>query len=372
MNKIINDLLSSKIEITLDKDLRQLSTMRIGSKGRIFTTVKSQVELQNLVNIIKKHNNLNVITIGYGANTVFINDFEGLIIKNEIEGINIVKEDSESVILKVESGENWHKLVTWAVDKNYSGIENLALIPSTVGAAAIQNIAAYGQNIEDVIEELSAINIRTGLLKVFKKDECQFEYRESIFKNKLKGEYIVTDVTFKLSKILNTLETNYHERAGRYASLEDTLKKIAKEPYNIKDVYNAVIHIRNQKLPNIKEIGTCGSFFKNIVVSKEKYKELSSEISDLQSYPVDKLKYNQKDWDNFDSDKVKIPTGRLLDELGWNGKWIGNVGIFKNHALCIVSNGNATPQELVDFINAVKKSIKDRFGLELDNEVVLV
>jgi UDP-N-acetylmuramate dehydrogenase len=355
------------MNIQTNVDLSKYSTMRVGGKGAYLSEVFGLEELKEAVSFAKK-TDLEIRVIGEGSNLFFADDFKGLVIKMMIKGKEILKSDEENVFIKVAAGENWHEFVEYAVDQNWAGIENMALIPGTVGAAPVQNIAAYGQNMEDVFEELEALNIETGEIEKFDKARCEFDYRESFFKREGAGKYVVVSVTFRLNKDFN-LEASYHERKARFGSLEDVLKQLATEPYSAKDVFNAVIHIRNQKLPSIKEYGTCGSFFKNPVVSKEKFKELSAKVSELQSYPVEKLKYDKKDWSGVEDDYVKIPAGRLLDELGWRDKWINHVASYKNHALCVVTDGHATAKDVVNYVNDMKKSVMDAYGVELEEEV---
>lgn len=365
------ELLAHSIPFREQVNLKDYSTMRIGSTSSLMVEVNSVKDAIKLINITKSFPELKIKVIGDGANTIFVNQFDGLVIKNSIKGRKIVKEDNEHIWITSGAGEDWHELVTYAVENNWAGIENLAFIPGRVGAAPIQNIAAYGQNLDETFYQLEAINLQSGEIQTFNKDQCQFKYRDSIFKNELKDKYLITSVSLCLNKDIKKLETDYHERKGRYGSLEDALKVVAEEPYTIKDVYNAVIYIRKKKLPDPSEIGTCGSFFKNAHVSKEKYLELSEKVEDLQSYPAEQLKYSVKEgeWTQIQDDIVKVPVARLLDELGWKGKWIGNVGISETHALCLVSNGKATSEELFTFIEAVKASMRETYGIELEEEV---
>jgi len=310
--------------------------------------------------------------LGDGNNILFRNDYDGLIIKPGLKGKEIINETEEYIDIKLYSGEDWEEFVTWAVNNNYQGIENMALIPSSIGGAVSQNIAAYGQNIMDVVLELDSIDLENGSKKVFSNKECEYRYRDSIFKSKYKNRYLIVSATFRLKKIYNELETSYHERASRYGSLENELQAISKPPYTIKDVMNAVISQRNKKLPSITEYGTCGSVFANPIVSKQKYEELSKIIPELQSYPVDKLQYTIKEWSKIEEDSVKIPAGRIIDQLGWLGKWEGNVGVYDKHALCVVTNRKASGEEVYNFLEKIRSNVKDTYDIDLTYEINII
>ncbi len=220
----------------------------------------------------------------------------------------------------------------------------------------------------DVIESVNTIDLKTGDKKTFNNKECEFTYRSSIFKSKEKNRYLITSTIFKLKKESNDLEISYFERKSRYGSLEDELRSFAKEPYSIQDVMQAVINQRKKKLPSIKEYGTCGSVFENPIVTKEKYVSLSKRISELQSYPVEKLLY-KKDYKEDEKEYVKIPAGRVIDELGWRGKWKGNVGMFEKHALCLVTNRKATGKEIYNFLEEIRKDVKNKYDIDLNYEI---
>jgi len=247
-------------------------------------------------------------------------------------------------------------------------VENMALIPGKVGAAAVGNIAAYGQNQEDVFVSPEAFNLKSKKTEVFTKNDMEFSYRESILKKK-SGEYLVISVTYKLSKTAH-LELSYH--ASRHASLLPTLREIAKEPYTVRDVFNAVVKMRTEKLPDPKNIGTAGSFFKNPLISKNHYFSLKSLVSGLQAYPPEQLKYEVESTWLEKTDVVKVPAGRLLDELGWRDKKIGNVGTFHNHALTVVTYPGATGREVYEFAENMRADVKKHFEIDLEYEVVIV
>ncbi len=356
---------------------------------------KNLIEIKTLADI-KKLPKEDLMFLGHGANVLFKNNFPGTIALVRLSGRNILQETTESVLVEIGAGESWHDFVTWAVNNNLSGIENIAFVPGTIGAAAIGNIAAYGQNQEDVFVSLKAVNLTTGKTEELSKTDMQFGYRDSIFKHNL-HDYFVTSVTYKLSKTAH-LELSYH--ATRHASLLPELIKIksqkdevseanrpqrsrvpseAKETgssrtdlpdastFTIHDVYQAVINLRTSKLPDPKKIGTAGSFFKNPLVTKDVYLSLKSQVSDLQSYPPEKLSYS----DDL-TDYVKIPAGRLLDELGWRGKRIGNVGTYPTHALTVVTYPGATGTEVWEFSEMMRADLKKNFNIDLEYEVVIV
>jgi len=306
------------------------------------------------------------LILGLGANVLFTKDFPGSVILTKIHGQKLIKETSDFVQIEFGAGENWDHTVRQTVDNNWSGMENMVMIPGTVGAAAVGNIAAYGQNQEDIFVSLKALNLKTGKFEVFKKKDMEFTYRESLLKNKFTGQYLVTSVTYQLSKVTH-LELSYH--TSRHASLLPELQKIAQKPYTIKDVSQAVINMRSEKLPDITKIGTAGSFFKNPLVDTSLAHTIKAKIPDLQLYPADKLSYIDP---NSSEPQVKIPAGMLLDYLGWRGKRIGDVGTYPTHALIICNFGQATGPQVYEFSQSMKQDVKNNFGINLDYEVVTI
>lgn len=355
------------MQVKENVSLKAFNTFSVDVKAKYFVEVESEKEIKE---VLSKYSKERILILGGGSNTLFLNDIDGLVIKVNLLGKTVVKEDEEFVYIACRSGENWDEFVRWTVDNGYAGLENMVMIPGTVGGAVAQNIAAYGQNITDTFVALKAVEIITGEEKEFTAEECGFQYRSSSFKREWRNKYLITSSLFKLKKNAHTFELNYHERAGRYGSLLGELQTIAKEPYTLKDVEKAVVNQRTKRLPSVEEFGTCGSFFENPVVTMEKYKELSKKIVDLQCYPVQNLSYEIRDWKNYsEGEYVKIPAGRLLDELGWLGKWDGNVGVSEKHALCVVSNKKATGKEILKFIKEMQKSVKDAYGIDLVTEV---
>lgn len=359
------------MRIIKNKSLKKLNQYGVDVKSKYFVELNTLSDISSLL-ISPYLKEKNVLILGEGNNVLFTKDFNGLIIKPSLKGKELVKEDKDTVLIKIYSGENWDQFVRWCVKNDYQGIENLINIPSSIGGAVSQNIAAYGQNIMDVIHTVDTVNIRTGKKKVFTNKECKYTYRNSLFKSSEPNTYLIVSATFKLKKIYEELEISYHERKARYGSLEEELKSFAKEPYSIQDVMKAVINQRTKKLPSIDEYGTCGSVFENPTVTKQKYLSLCKVIPELQSYPVEKLLYTRKDWNHIEDKYVKIPAGRIIDELGWRGKWIGNVGVHQKHALCLVTNRKASGKEVLDFLKEIKRDVKKKYDIDLKYEINII
>lgn len=329
--------------------LKQLNTFGVKAYASNFVLIQDIDFLQELLkNYIREE--VEILILGGGSNILFTQDFPGMVIKNGIKGIEVLAEDEHFATVKVGGGEVWHDFVLHAIDQNWGGIENLSLIPGTVGAAPIQNIGAYGVEQKDVFVGLDAIEIRTGKKVSFLKDECDFGYRNSIFKNELKGKLFITHVTFKLTKADHQINTSY-------GAISKQLEENKVSNPSIKDISDAVISIRNSKLPNPLEIGNCGSFFKNPEVPKRKFQALSYHHPELPHYPASK------------DGHVKIPAGWLIEQCGWKGKRMGNVGTFSKQALVLINHGNATGEEAKDFAMMIQQSVKDTFGIKLEPEV---
>ncbi len=313
---------------------------RVESIGEIIHIIEDQLQYYD-----------KFIIIGGGSNILLCSDYDGLVIKNDIEGIEIIKEDADFVWIKSLSGTNWHQLVLYCVENNFGGIENLSLIPGTVGAAPMQNIGAYGAEIKDVFVELEAINLETAESKIFTKEACAFGYRESVFKKTEKGNYFIYSVTFKLSKnpIVNIA----------YGDIQKILSEKHITTPTIKDVSNAVIEIRESKLPNPKELGNAGSFFKNPEVENEIVAKIKLDFPEMPFY-------------NLPNGKIKIPAAWLIEQCGFKGKVVGNTGNHAKQALVIVNYGNAIGNEIWQHAQHVQQIVKDKFGIDLDAEVNVV
>ena len=271
------------------------------------------------------------------------NDYPGLLIRNAIKGLQIVHEDDDHVLLRVYSGESWHETVMYCVERNWGGIENLSLIPGTVGAAPMQNIGAYGVELEQVFDQLEALNLNTLELETFNKTQCAFGYRESVFKRQLKGQYFIYSVTFKLSK-----KPIIHADYGDIQAILNE-KGLSAETAGIKDVSDAVIHIRQSKLPDPKVLGNSGSFFKNPQITKEHFEALKLQFPDIKGYPQ--------------NDGIKVPAGWLIEQCGWKGKRVGNTGSHAKQALVLVNYGGATGTEIYQLAQDIIKSVSDKFSI---------
>lgn len=349
--------------------LKNLNTFRIDVSARYYTQVNSINDIVELIGM-PEYKNQDKLVLGGGANILFTKNYDGLVIKIGLKGISTVREDKNKVYIEVAAGENWHKFVMYTVEKGLGGIENMVFIPGTVGAAAVQNIAAYGQNLSDVFVKLRAIDLETGKIKTFTKKECGFSYRESRFKHRDRGRYIVVSVTVLLNKHPR-LNTNYFETGKSYAKNVSLAALLGgKETLSVKDVAMAVMKIRKNKLPDVRKVGTAGSFFKNPVVAIETYRKLKQDDQDLQCYPLDGLRY-----ENIESlmkqKKVKIPAARLLDNLGWKGKRIGSVGTHTTQALAVVNYG-ASPQDILNFVAMMKNEVYMKYGIRLEEEVLII
>ncbi len=335
--------------------LKAFNTFGIDARARYFAAISSTEELQELIssNIYRDRE---VMILGGGSNILLTRDFEGLIIKMDIRGIRVVEENEAHVWVRAGAGENWHAFVLHCIDHGYGGIENLSLIPGTVGAAPMQNIGAYGVEIQDVFECLEAVDLQSGAIQTFSRQKCCFGYRDSIFKRELKGKFIITSVTLRLSK--------HPEINTSYGTIEQALQEMrSAEGYRarspIQEVSDAVIQIRQSKLPDPREIGNAGSFFKNPVVSNAKYEALQQEYTQVPGYPVTE-------------DTVKVPAGWLIEQCGWKGKRVGQTGVHSKQALVLVNHGGVHGAEVYELAMQIKKSVWDTFAIEISPEVNII
>ncbi|OJW69986.1 MAG: UDP-N-acetylenolpyruvoylglucosamine reductase [Candidatus Amoebophilus sp. 36-38] len=330
--------------------LELLNTFHIAAKARYYSLIKDAHMLQLLL----KHpfiQNLPKLILGGGSNILFVKDFEGWVIQMALEGIQQVEEDSNHILLRVGAGVSWHQLVVYCVNKEYAGIENLSLIPGTVGAAPIQNIGAYGVEFSEVFESLEALEISTGIIKKFKKDDCAFGYRDSIFKSSLQGQYIILYVTLRLSRQL-TFHTSY-------GVIQEVLAAMQVKELSIQAISDAVIHIRQQKLPDPTLIGNAGSFFKNPVIEQHLANRLKNEYPNLPSYP-------QADG------QIKLPAAWLIEQCGWKGYRHGAVGVHPHQALILVNYGGASGQAIYQLAQEIQQSVAKKFGINLVPEVNII
>lgn len=349
-----NSVSSVRSEPTIRNDvsLKSMNTLGIDVNARKFIEIRQPEELISLYEsgFFDSHS---PFILGGGSNVLFQDGPDQPVLKMSITGREIIEDENSTVLLKAGAGENWHKMVKFAVDNELGGIENLALIPGTTGAAPIQNIGAYGVEIKDVFKYLTVFDISSGDFKKFSSAECQFGYRDSVFKHDLKGRVIVCDVTLKLIK------EDAHSVNLSYKGLHDALASKGLDKPTIKDVFDCVVDIRKSKLPDPSDIGNAGSFFKNPIVSKSKYEALSSTYPDMPSYKLGANEY-------------KIPAAWLIETAGWKGKQVGNVGTYKNQALVIVNHGGATGKEIFDHAKTIQKSVQETFDIDLLPEVNIV
>ncbi|CAM1344143.1 UDP-N-acetylmuramate dehydrogenase [Tenacibaculum amylolyticum] len=327
--------------------LKEYNTFGIEVYAKRFISVGSVYELQQIVAKEK-----DIFLLSGGSNMLLTKDIEKLVIHLNIEGISIDRENEDTVHVTVNAGENWHDFVLWSISQNYGGIENLSLIPGNVGTCPIQNIGAYGVEVKDVISQVTALEIETGKLVQFSNSDCEFGYRNSIFKNQVKGKYIITSVSFMLTKGKHNLNTSY-------GAIEKELQERNITNPTIKDVSNAVIAIRQSKLPDPKEIGNSGSFFKNPVIPATLFDELRKEYPTIPNYPISE-------------EEIKVPAGWLIEQAGFKGKRFGDAGVHEKQALVLVNYKNATGKEIYKLAQKIQHTIKDKFHIDLEIEVNII
>lgn len=337
------------LKIQSNVSLKPYNTFGIDATARHFATIDSEDDLKQLLQD-EMYRPLDKLILGGGSNLLLTRDFDGLVIKNNISGIETLREDELHVFLRVGAGVNWHQLVMYCVERNLAGLENLSLIPGTVGAAPMQNIGAYGVELEQVFVDLSAIHIETGEERTFTHAECRFGYRESIFKHEAKGQFVITRVTFRLDK-----QPTFHTA---YGAIQETLADmgVSDDKLTIRAISDAVIHIRRSKLPDPAEIGNAGSFFKNPEIPKEQFDRLKAQNPAMPGYPTGET-------------TVKVPAGWLIEQCGWKGKRVGEAGVHARQALVLVNYGDATGEEIRALARNVQESVEARFGIRLSPEV---
>jgi UDP-N-acetylmuramate dehydrogenase len=325
--------------------LKPFNTFGIEVRTSLFASFSSITELIDLLPTIRTNETL---ISGGGSNMLFTKDFDGLFIRNCINGIKEIERTETHVVIEAGAGELWHDFVMYCVDRGYGGLENLSLIPGCVGASPMQNIGAYGVEIKDTFTYLDAVEIATGKVKRFHLADCAFGYRESVFKRELKNQYVICSVAFTLSlnPIMNT----------SYGVIETELQHMGITTPSIKDVSNAVIRIRQSKLPDPKLLGNAGSFFKNPVVSNEVLQSIQSSYERVPSYPAG-------------DGHVKLAAGWLIEQAGWKGKRFGNVGVHELQALVLVNYGGGTGKEIYELSQRIIEDIQEKFGVSLEREV---
>jgi UDP-N-acetylmuramate dehydrogenase len=330
--------------------LKPFNTFGVNVKASYFTQIKTEKEILEILDS-KRFGKMNKLVLGGGSNILFTKNFDGLVIHFSGKGINVIEETEEFVLVEASAGEIWNELVSFCVDKRFYGIENLSLIPGQVGAAPIQNIGAYGVELKDVFESLTAILFETGQELVLTKPACKFSYRDSIFKNELKGKALITKVVLKLSKEKKFILS--------YRDLNNYLGKANLEKLTIKRVRETVNKIRTRKLPDPQKFGNAGSFFKNPEVSEKKFTDLKNQFEEMVFFKTDDGKY-------------KLPAAFLIEKCGFKGKRIGNVATYNRQALIIINLGKATGEQLKSYSAEVQKAVYNKFGIKLIPEVNII
>ena len=330
--------------------LLKLNTFGVDVKAKYFTSINTINELIELTktNVFK---DLELLILGGGSNILFTKDFDGLVILNNIKGKEIIDQNQQSIFLKIGAGENWHELVMYCVDNGWGGIENLSLIPGNTGTAPMQNIGAYGVEIKETFVELEALEISSGKIVKFNNSDCEFGYRESVFKNKMKNQYIILNITLELNKnpVLNV----------NYGDVKTILENQNIKNPSVKDVSNAIISIRQSKLPDPKKIGNSGSFFKNPIVSLNQLELIKKKYPNVVNYEINENEF-------------KIAAGWMIERAGWKGKKFNNYGVHEKQALVLVNYGLANGMEIFELSEKIILDIKDKFGITLEREVNII
>lgn len=331
--------------------LKNHNTFGVEVSAKYFAQAGNFDELKNALEFAKARD-LKTLFLGGGSNVLFTENFDGLVIQLNLKGISEKILNENEVLVTAKAGENWHEFVQYCLRKNYGGLENLSLIPGNVGTSPMQNIGAYGTEIKDTFVNCTVLSLETLQTEVFDAEKCDFGYRDSIFKKEGKGKYVILEVSFKLT-------TNNHVIKTEYGAIKTELEKMGIENPGIQDVSEAVIHIRQSKLPDPKVSGNAGSFFKNPTIPLEQFEKLQMKFPDIPGYP--------------NGNAVKVPAGWLIEQCGWKGKQIGNVASHELQALVIVNKtGLASGKEIYDFSSLIIGSVKERFGIELEREVNII
>jgi UDP-N-acetylmuramate dehydrogenase len=337
------------MEIQSNFSLKNYNTFGIEAKAEQFVAVHSVSELKS---ILEQNKNQKKFVLGGGSNMLLTKNIEALVIHIDLKGKKILKENADSVWVESQAGENWHELVLWTIDQNFGGLENMSLIPGNVGTTPVQNIGAYGTEIKDTFVSCEAINIENQEMRTFTNEECRFGYRESIFKNEVKDQYIIVSVVFKLTKQNHKINTSYGDIQAELAKNNITTP-------GLKDVSNAVIAIRKSKLPDPAELGNSGSFFKNPILLKSDFEPIHQKFPEMRFFDISET-------------EVKVPAGWLIEQAGLKGKRFGDAGVHKNQALVLVNYGGATGQEILDVSKTVQDIVFNTFGIHIEAEVNII
>ena len=328
--------------------LKPYNTFGIDAKARYFSTFSNTDELSELTS---HDSQLTTLVLGGGSNILFTKDYDGTVLKNNIRGIDLQHEDEEHVYVKVGAGENWHQFVLHCIGHNWAGIENLSLIPGNIGAAPIQNIGAYGVELDEIFWSLEAFHLEEKRVHTFTATDCEFGYRDSVFKNRYKDQFAILSVTFQLRK-----RPIYHVS---YGAITEELEKMGVKELSIKAVSQAVINIRTSKLPDPQKIANAGSFFKNPEITTEKYEALKLQFPTIVAYPLAK-------------GTVKLAAGWMVEQCGWKGYRKGDAGCHAKQALVLVNYGNAKGDEIYELSENIYQSVNKKFGVLLEREVNII
>ncbi|MDD5394471.1 MAG: UDP-N-acetylmuramate dehydrogenase [Thiothrix sp.] len=331
------------MQIRENVSLKALNTFGLDAKARYFCSLHKMGGLRSVMQWAQEHPDLPVMFLGGGSNMLFVADFPGLVVQVRLLDKEILGQDDNYFYVRAAAGENWHDFVRWTIDQNMAGLENLSLIPGTVGAAPMQNIGAYGVEVKDCIYEVQAIDWRTAEIRDFSVEECRFSYRDSFFKSVEPGRWLIVTVVFRLPR--------KPQWKTAYAGVREQLEG---KTLNARLISDAIINIRQSKLPDPAVIGNAGSFFKNPMIPQAKWETLQAQFPGIPGWPQ--------------GDEVKLSAGWLIDQCGWKGKRDGDAGTFEKHALVLVNHGNATGAQIWDFAYAIVTSVQAKFGVTLEPE----
>lgn len=339
------------MQIQENISLRPYNTFGINATAMYFAKFTSVPELGELLHFDSSNKEVTTLVLGGGSNILLTQNYKGLVAINEMRGIEVTSEDTEHIYVRAAAGENWHRFVLYCIENDFGGVENLSLIPGSVGASPMQNIGAYGAELKDIFYHLEAYNIKEKKLQTFSAKDCEFGYRESVFKRKYKGQFIITCVTFKLNKkpVFNT----------SYGAIQQELEKMGVQELSIKAISQAVINIRQSKLPDPKEIGNAGSFFKNPTISQQQFEELQTAFPGIVGYPAN-------------NNTVKIAAGWLIEQCGWKGYRKGDAGCHAKQALVLVNYDNANGIDIYNLSAEIMHSVESKFGIILEREVNVI
>lgn len=337
------------MQIQSNFSLKSFNTFGIEAKAKNFVAVHSLDELKT---VLAEHAAEPKFILGGGSNMLLTQDIEALVIHIDLKGKRIVKEDDDFVWVESMAGENWHEFVLWTIDQNFGGLENMSLIPGNVGTTPVQNIGAYGTEIKDTFVSCDAMKIDDQTMRTFSKEDCRFGYRESIFKQEAKNQYIITSVVFKLTKRNHKINTSYGDITKELALQNVTVP-------TLKDVSNAVIAIRQSKLPDPKVLGNSGSFFKNPVISRSHFEKVQAQFPEIKFFEVSPT-------------EVKVPAGWLIEQAGYKGFRKGDAGVHKNQALVLVNFGSATGQDILALSREVQQAVFDKYSIAIEAEVNVI